>query len=116
MAKTNGSNPKAAAPKPAVARAPVSPLKPVNPLKKVSIAARHDGGPEVLVTRQFPHWNGSGVPIPRATDGTWTATLQLAPGEYQYRLLVDGQWRDHAEAPRRVPNPFGTENCVLTVG
>jgi hypothetical protein len=35
--------------------------------------------------------------------------------EYQYRLVVDGEWRDHAEAPRRVSNPYGTENCVLTV-
>ncbi|HEX7901132.1 MAG TPA: isoamylase early set domain-containing protein [Planctomycetota bacterium] len=102
--------PKAAAPKPAVvAKAPVSPLK------NVSIAARLDGAREVLVTGDFTNWNGSAVPLSRTTDGTWTATLKLAPGEYQYRLLVDGQWRDHAEAPRRVPNPFGTENCVLTV-
>jgi len=28
---------------------------------------------------------------------------------------VDGQWRDHPDAPRRVSNPFGGENCVLTV-
>ena len=110
MAKANGSNPKAAAPKPAVTRAPLSPLK------KVSIATRLDGAREVLVTGDFTKWNGAAVPLTQATDGTWTATLQLAPGEYQYRLLVDGQWRDHPEAPRRVPNPFGTENCVLTVG
>jgi hypothetical protein len=41
--------------------------------------------------------------------------LNLAPGEYQYRLLVDGEWKDHSEAKRRVPNAFGSENCVLTV-
>jgi len=110
MAKANGSTPKAAAPKAvAVARAPQSPLR------NVSITARLDGVREVLVSGDFTQWNGAAVPLTPTADGTWTATLRLAPGEYQYRLLVDGQWRDHAEAPRRVPNPFGTENCVLTV-
>jgi hypothetical protein len=93
-----------------VARAPVSPPR------TVSIAAKLEGAREVLVTGDFTNWNGGAVPMKPAADGLWTATLSLAPGEYQYRLLVDGQWRDHAEAPRRVPNPFGTENCVLTVG
>jgi hypothetical protein len=105
MAKPNSPAPKAVA----VARAPQSPLR------KVSISARLDGAREVLVSGDFTKWNGAAVPLNRTTDGTWITTLQLAPGEYQYRLLVDGQWRDHAEAPRRVPNPFGTENCVLTV-
>ncbi len=41
--------------------------------------------------------------------------LELAPGEYQYRLIVDGEWRDHSEATRRVANSFGTQNCVLIV-
>jgi hypothetical protein len=41
--------------------------------------------------------------------------LTLEPGDYQYRLRVDGAWMDHAEAARRVTNPFGTENCVLQV-
>ncbi|MBI3858582.1 MAG: hypothetical protein HY293_23090, partial [Planctomycetes bacterium] len=41
--------------------------------------------------------------------------LDLPPGEYEYRLIVDGVWRDHPGAAKRVPNPFGTENCVLVV-
>ena len=50
-----------------------------------------------------------------AAGGEWTTSLELAPGEYQYRLIVDGEWRDHAEAASRVPNSFGTQNCVLVV-
>jgi len=84
-------------------------------LKAVSISTRLEGAREVRVTGDFTQWNGSAVPMKAAGDGTWTATLRLAPGEYQYRLLVDGQWRDHPEAAKRVPNPFGGENCVLSV-
>lgn len=102
MAKKVSTTPKAAAPA-------------VAPLKRVSIATKVEGAREILVTGDFSGWNGSAVALKPSADGTWTATLSLAPGEYQYRLLVDGHWRDHAEAARRVPNPYGTENCVLTV-
>ncbi len=32
------------------------------------------------------------------------------------RVPFDGEWKHPAEASRRSPDPFGTENCVLTVG
>lgn len=68
---------------------------------------------EVALAGDFNGW--ATTPLKNFGDGAWSVILELAPGEYQYRLVVDGQWRDHAEAKRRVPNPFGTENCVLTV-
>lgn len=105
MAKSDGSTPRA--PKAAKAAA--------NPLRKVPFTARLDGAREVLLTGDFTNWSGGALALSPRSDGAWSATLQLAPGEYQYRLLVDGQWRDHAEAQRRVPNPYGSENCVLTV-
>lgn len=84
-------------------------------LKKVMLAAKLGDARQVLLTGDFNGWNGNPLPLKPAADGTWSVTLSLPPGEYQYRLLVDGQWRDHPEAKRRVPNPFGTENCVLVV-
>jgi hypothetical protein len=47
--------------------------------------------------------------------GIWKKTVSLPQGEHQYRLLVDGQWRDDPECPRRRPNQFGGENCVCVV-
>jgi hypothetical protein len=41
--------------------------------------------------------------------------LQLAPGEYQYRLRVDGRWENNPAAERRAANAFGSENDVLVV-
>ena len=48
-------------------------------------------------------------------SGDWITVLELAPGEYQYRLIVDGEWRDHSEAARKIGNPFGTQNAILIV-
>jgi 1,4-alpha-glucan branching enzyme len=70
---------------------------------------------EVIVTGDFTRWSRTGVPLRTTGDGIWETTLLLAPGEYQYRLLVDGLWQDHPNARKRVPNPFGSENCVLVV-
>ena len=63
----------------------------------------------------FNQWAPEGIRLSAGAGVVWSAVLELAPGEYQYRLRVDGEWRDHPEAERRVANPFGTENCVLTV-
>ena len=70
---------------------------------------------EVIVTGDFTSWTKSGVKLTPFAPGEFETTLHLAPGEYQYRLLIDGVWRDHPGARRRVPNPCGIQNCILSV-
>jgi len=41
--------------------------------------------------------------------------MPRTPGRYEYRFVVDGQWRDDPACTERVPNGFGSENCVLRV-
>lgn len=83
--------------------------------KRVPFLAKVDGARIVVLTGDFVRWSPEGVALREVRAGVWAADLDLPPGENQYRLLVDGAWHDHAEAERRVPNPFGSENCVLTV-
>ena len=83
--------------------------------KPVTFVVEAAGAKEVIVTGDFTKWASDKVKLARGEDGKWRAVVALPPGEYQYRLRVDGQWSDHPQAPKRVPNPFGTENCVLTV-
>lgn len=83
--------------------------------RRVPFIAKLEGARSVVLTGDFSDWSKEGVPLHEIRAGEWAANLDLPPGEYQYRLLIDGNWRDHPEAPRRVPNPFGSENCVLTV-
>jgi hypothetical protein len=53
--------------------------------------------------------------LERQQNGTWSCTVQLSPGTYEYRFIVDGQWVDDPLSPRYVHNPFGGTNCVLEV-
>ena len=83
--------------------------------KPVTFIVEAPDAKEVVLTGDFTKWAVDQIRCTRGSDGKWRGSVTLAPGEYQYRLRVDGQWRDHPAASRRVPNSFGSENCVLTV-
>lgn len=76
----------------------------------------------VSVAGTFNGWDPSATPLTRRADGTWAATLDLAPGRHEYKFVVDGQWccepgceEPHNGCPHCVPNPFGTMNRVIEV-
>jgi len=69
----------------------------------------------VTVTGSFCDWANQGHPLKHHGDGIWKTTLTLPPGRYEYRFLVDGAWVDDPSCTERVPNSFGTENCVFQV-
>ena len=45
----------------------------------------------------------------------WTKILRLAPGTYQYRYVVDGEWRADPENPENISSSVGGRNSVLVV-
>ncbi len=69
----------------------------------------------VLVAGDFTGWQEAPVSLKKSKAGTWKATVSLAPGVYEYRLLVDGKWEDDPKCEQRRPNQFGGENCVCVV-
>jgi len=69
----------------------------------------------VQLVGDFSDWEQRPVPLKRLKTGEWKATLPLAQGKYEYRYLVDGQWSDDPNCSMRVPNSFGSQNCVLVV-
>ncbi len=83
--------------------------------RRVPFRTRLMGAREVVLTGDFTNWSKDQIRLHPSGEGEWNAVLELLPGEYRYRLLVDGEWRDHDEAARRVPNPFGSQDCILLV-
>ncbi len=49
------------------------------------------------------------------SERVWTKVLHLAPGRYQYRYVVDGEWREDPTNPNAVPGPVGGRSSVLVV-
>ncbi len=47
--------------------------------------------------------------------GMFVRRMQLEPGEYEYKFVVDGRWELDPLAPHFVPNGLGTLNSVVVV-
>lgn len=69
----------------------------------------------VYVAGSFNSWDPTATSMVSLGDGRWRKELNLPPGRYEYRLVVDGQWVDDPAAKQTAPNPFGGANSVLEV-
>ncbi len=67
----------------------------------------------VLLAGDFTQWQKQPIPLHKEATGVWKANAFLPPGTYQYRYLVDGQWRNDPECKVHAPNPFGSKNDVV---
>ena len=84
------------------------------------IAMKSDGNPYFI----FEILRGlrEGSLLTQRDDGTWAITLDLPPGRYEYKFVVDGQWccepgcdGTNRDCPKCVPNAFGTMNRFVEV-
>jgi 1,4-alpha-glucan branching enzyme len=83
--------------------------------KKESFTYFAPGAENVLLAGDFTDWEKHPVTLKKQKDGSWKATIPLAPGMHEYRFLVDGQWRDDQTCGARKLNAFGAQNCVREV-
>jgi len=70
---------------------------------------------EVRVTGQFTGWSYDGLPLDRDDEGVWTCTIEVPPGAYEYRFIVDGVWVKDPNNLESVVNEFGQENSVVVL-
>jgi len=75
---------------------------------------RPDAG-EVYVAGSFNQWDPEADALSKGSDGVWRTTLQLEPGTYEYKFVVDGEWVADPENPETVADPYGGQNSVITV-
>lgn len=83
--------------------------------KKVCFTLEAPNAQSVLLAGCFTNWSDDARPLKRQKTGAWKTNVSLAPGTYRYRFLVDGQWTDDPACTMRESNPFGAENCLITV-
>lgn len=71
------------------------------------------GGHSVYVTGSFNAW-GERIPLRRASGNDCVVCLNLLPGTYQYKFIVDNEWRFAADQPT-VRDEMGNINNCITV-
>jgi chromosome partitioning protein len=82
----------------------------------VQFALDAPGAKSVRVTGEFTNWSREGLPMRRdPADGLWKAVVDVAPGEYEYRFVVDEVWIRDPNNKDYIRNEFGQENSLLIV-
>lgn len=76
--------------------------------------ARGKGVSEVQVAGDFNDWMPHTTPMERVGDDFETL-LDLPPGRYRYRLVVDGRWSHDAANPVVETNQYGEWNSIVEV-
>jgi hypothetical protein len=76
------------------------------------------GAGNVALCGDFNGWSTDNIALQRGGDGAWQVTLPLEPGQsYRFRYLLDGErWENAWQADWYEPNPFGSDNSVVSVG
>lgn len=70
----------------------------------------------VAIADTFNDWQPNATPMIALGQGRWAKDLALPPGDYEYCLVVDGQWTPDPQATETAPNPFGGVNSIRKVG
>jgi len=68
----------------------------------------------VLVTGNFNGWNRDGYKM-SWENGKWILPLNLHPGKYIYKFIVDGKWILDPANKLYEANEYGTDNSVLWI-
>ena len=87
-----------------------------NDLQRVELIYPDYNGRDLKIAGEFNDW----VP----DQGVETILEETAirkiffvePGEYQYRLVIDGKWRNDPTNPEQILNSLGVHNSMLKVG
>jgi glycosidase len=88
----------------------VTPRFPVNFHYRTDPGSMH----KVTVVGSFTDWGNDPLPLHDLDrDGVYEATTYLAPGRYEYNLVVDDTYLHDPANPESVPNPLGASISIL---
>jgi chromosome partitioning protein len=104
-------------PKPLDTAAKLSEYYGVNQVKDaVVFVTLYPRAGSVQVAGDFNNWQPEQTPMQKVGDsGVWQTEMNLSPGRYRYRLVVDGQWQQDPYNELTELNPFGGFNSVVEI-
>jgi 1,4-alpha-glucan branching enzyme len=61
------------------------------------------------------NWNARKHPMKSNENGMWNKSVVIPPGRYEYKFLVDRQWKEDPQNDQTCLNSFGTYNNVFNL-
>ncbi|BEU04384.1 hypothetical protein OAG1_31840 [Agarivorans sp. OAG1] len=71
---------------------------------------------QVYLAGEMSDWRPDVFQMKANDDGSWSITLYLAPGAWQYKFVIDGNWIADENNERAVDDSRGGFNSVLVIG
>ena len=85
-------------------------------LKSVTFTIHAEAGQDVRLAGSFTDWETKAKKMTfKKTNGVYSATVKLAPGEYQYKFIIGDKWTTDDQNAEFVPNDKGTFNSKLVI-
>jgi chromosome partitioning protein len=70
----------------------------------------------ICIAGDFNQWSPDAHPMRRNDDaGVFERIIDLPPGRYQYRLVIDGRWVADAHNPQQLCNTYGEPISIVEV-
>jgi 1,4-alpha-glucan branching enzyme len=70
---------------------------------------------QVSLAGSFNSWNTNTLSAKKDSRGNWAVKVNLRPGRYEYKFLVDGSWLNDPHCRSYIPNAFGSQNSLIEV-
>jgi len=74
-----------------------------------------EGVNALYLVGDFNNWSIQENPMERGADGSWSVTVALEPGSYNFRYFDGNSWHNDWQADSYVPNQYGGDNSVVTI-
>ena len=85
-------------------------------LKSVTFTVHAEAGQDVRLAGSFTDWETKAKKMTfKKANGIYSATVKLAPGEYQYKFIIGDKWATDDQNTEFVPNDKGTFNSKLVI-
>jgi len=68
----------------------------------------------IIISGSFNDWNPAKDSLQKTANG-WQIYLQLKPGVYMYKFIVDGEWMEDPANPDKIISEFDNYNSILLV-
>ncbi len=82
-------------------------------LAKVGFAFYAPEAKEVYLVGEFNDWKMDTNSRMQKDDKGWRKNMQLEPGAYRYRFVVDGVWTEDPANPQKALNPYGQMDSLI---
>ncbi len=109
-----------------ISSSPLETPHPASPSRGEEVTKKHTGSDKTIfryknpdakdvgIGSEFNQWKWESSRMTKGPDGVWTLTMELPPGDYAYKFVVDGDWREHRETPLKKPVD-GSQNSMIRV-